>query len=376
MHFPTKIIFEYNTFRNGNEPVTVPYTILFSEQQKVIEKLDFKNIVKVDDTASILVLQLDVNIYDVALEVILRGILNTLFSKSSINNDKSEFSQSVNNKLINSSYEIREIAFIDLFRYLYQLVKTKGHFSRDMKKISEKWEIARQKSYFAVTTETLGDEDIENLQTNRIHSNNDEVDLYKHFSIEQEIYNYLYSVETQNSDKYYFIYYRIKDSNIFYKFVMTNDQSCKELQGKQDKYNYERIDFDEAIDRCNLLNAVEWDSLESLTKEQIEAIISNFVLIRGGKKRFKDYIESSNKKYDWNLQLDIATLKANQSDSSCAVKCSDFCPFYENCRPIKNSMIETMKNKKPLEEKAYKVEYTEFYQARQELKELMERIIL
>ena len=82
------------------------------------------------------------------------------------------------------------------------------------------------------------------------------------------------------------------------------------------------------------------------------------------------------KKYDWNIQLDIATLNANTADSSCATKCSNFCPFYKNCNPIEDSMIETMKNRKPIEAKESNIEYIDFFQARDELKRIMERIIL
>lgn len=378
MHFPINIIIQYTSFRNSNISSTVNYHILYNEQKDVIEKLDLKNIIQVDENYSNLLLKLDVAIYDLSIEAIILGILNTLFIKnSSIDNTNILTSDS---GVIDDSYTIKEIPLKDLIYNFYQFIKNKGHFARDMKNISKQWEIAFSKSYLAFSEEILQDEDIIQLQKNRIRNNNDEIDLYKHFSVELTIYNSLYSLETQNSDNFYFIFYRVGNTNNFYKFVMSKGKDYKEFQGIQEKYNYIRVNFEEALERCELFYELEAEILEDITKEQIEAIISNFVLINGGKKKIKQYIQYLDleelKKYDWNIQLDIATLNANTTDSSCATKCSNFCPFYKNCNPIEDSMIETMKNRKPIEAKESNIEYIDFFQARDELKRIMERIIL
>lgn len=377
MCLPINIIIQYSSFRDDNFSSTVNYHILYDEQKEVFEKIDIKNIISVDKSSSNLLLKLDVTIYDLSVEATVFGILNTLFKKhSSIDNTSSLTS---NTNIIDNTYTIKIISLKDLVCSFYQFIKSKGHFARDMKTISKQWDIAFNKSYLAFSEEMLQDEDIIQLQKNRIHNNNDEIDTYKHFAIEQTIYNSLHSFETQNSDKFYFIYYRIGNTNNFYKFVMCKGADYKEFQGIQEKFNYIKIDFEEALDRCELFYELENETLENITKEQIEAIISNFVLINGGKKKIKEYIQyldlEAFKKYDWNIQLDIATLNANSTDSFCSTKCSDFCPFYKNCNPIEDSMIETMKKRKPIEEIWSNIEYTEFYQARDELRITMERII-
>ena len=156
---------------------------------------------------------------------------------------------------------------------------------------------------------------------------------------------------------------------------MSKGKDYKEFQSIQKSYDYIRINFDEALDRCQLFYELESETLENITKEQIEAIISNFVLINGGKKKIKQYIQyldlEAFKNYDWNIQLDIATLNANKTDSDYAIKCSEFCPFYENCNPIQNNMIETMKNRKPIEAKENTIKYVELEEAKKQLKNLI-----
>jgi len=376
MHFPTTIIFQYNTFRNSTTSVTQYFTILYEEHKELIEKLDLKNYIQVDESATVLILELDVKIYDISIEAIIQGILKNLFSKTSIKNELI----TTNNKMIEDSYVIKEIPLKDLIYSFYQFIKFRGHFARDMKTVTKQWEIALDKNYLAFFEDVLQDEDITQLQNNRIRNNNDEIDLYRHFSVQQTIYNSLYFLEKQNSDNFYYIYYRIKNTNRFYKFVMSKGKDYKEFQRTQKSYDYKKINFEEALDRCQLFYELESEILEDITKEQIEAIISNFVLINGGKKKIKQYIQCSDleafKKYDWNIQLDIATLNANKTDSAYAIKCSEFCSFYENCNPIQNNMIETMKNRKPIEAKEYNIQYTEFYEAREELKKLIESVII
>lgn len=374
MHFPTQIIFQYTTFRNSTTPVTQNFTILYAEHKKLIEKLDLKNYMQIEESATVLVLELDVNVYDISIEAIIQGILNNLFSKSSIQNDLI----TTNNKMIADSYAIKEISLNDLICNFYQFIENRGHFARDMKTVTKKWEIALNKSHLAVTEEILQDEYINKLQESRIRNNNDEVDFYRHFSVEETIYNSIYSLKKQDSDKFYYIFYRIRDTNRFYKFIMTKGTDYKEFQATQQKYNYITINFDEAIDRCLLFYELEWETLEHITKEQMEAIISNFVLIKGGKKRIKQYIQNLDievlKKYDWNIKLDIATLNANNTDSSCVAKCSEFCPFYENCNPVEDNMIETMKNRKPIEAKENNINYVDIEEARKELKKFMREV--
>ncbi|MBO5349035.1 MAG: hypothetical protein J6A89_04375 [Clostridia bacterium] len=368
MHFPTTIIFQYDTFRNNLTSVTQYFTILYEEHKELIEKLDLKNYIQVDELATVLVLELNVKIYDISIETIIQGILKNLFSKSSIQNNLI----TTNNKMIGKTYVIKEISLKDLICNFYQFIKGRGHFARDMKTVTKQWEIALDKNYLAFFEEGLQDEDIIQLQNNRIRNNNDELDLYRHFSVEQSIYNSLYFLEKQNSDNFYYIYYRIKNTNRFYKFVMSKGKDYKEFQSIQKSYDYIRINFDEALDRCQLFYELEFEILETITKEQIEAIISNFVLINGGKKKIKQYIQyldlEALKNYDWNIQLDIATLNANNTDLSCVAKCSEFCPFYENCNPIQDNMIETIKNRKPIEAKENTINYVELEKAREELK--------
>lgn len=199
-----------------------------------------------------------------------------------------------------------------------------------MKSITNTWDIALNKHYLAFSEEIIQDEDVSSLQQNKINNNNSEVDSHKHFSVEQTIYNTLYSMETQNSDKYYFIYYRIENTNTFYKFIMSKSTDYKQLQKIQKKYDNIKINFDEAIGKCILFCELENENLESITKQQFESIISNFVLINGGQKRIKDYIRQELQifqQYDWNMQLKIATLNANKMDSASAVKCSNFALF-------------------------------------------------
>lgn len=378
VNIPQNIIFQYTAFRDSSSSSIVNYHILYDEQKEVIDKLDLKRNIQVDESTSNLVLKLDVNVYDLSIEAIIFGILNKLFKKrSSINNDNALTN---NATVIDDTYNIKELPLKDLIYDFYQFIKAKGHFARDMKNVSKTWNIALTKNHLAFMEEIIQDDEIKLLQQNRIHNNNSDIDLDKHFSIEQTIYNTLHSIETQNADKYYFIYYRIGATNNFYKFVMVYGEEYKELQAVQKRYDYIKIDFEQAIERCSLFDDLEWDNLEQLTKEQYEAIIFNFVLINGGKKFIKSYIEHSRfpifQAYDWNNYIKIATINANQKDSTNSVKCSKFCPYYEECKPIKDSMIETMRNKRPIEAKEYNVEYTEFYEARGELRKLMERIIL
>ena len=380
MHFPQKIIIKYITYRDSISSSPKNYRILYDEQKDVLSKMDLKNIIQIESTASNLILQLDVEIFDLSIEIMILKILNYLFQKNSSINNENNINNN-NNTIIDESYEIKELSLKDLIYSFYQFVRSKGHFARDMKKIAENLEIAiNNKHYFAFSEENLQDNEIISLQENRITNSNDKLKTHFHFSIEQTIYNSLYSIETNGSDNYYFIYYRISNTNKFYKFVVKKGTDYKEFQGVVNKYNYIKINFEEAEDRCNLFYELEWDSLENITKEQLEAVISNFVLLNGGKKKLKQYIENSKleifKKYDWNLKVDIATLNANKFDSSYAIKCSEFCPYFENCNPIENSMIETMKNRKPIEAKECNIEYTDFYEARKELQKIIERIVI
>ena len=373
MHFPHNIIIQYTSFRSSSTPSTVNYHILYDEQREVFEKIDLKNMLSIEQSTSNLLLKLDVDIYDLSIEVIILGILNNLFAQSLPIDNINILTN--NSTVIDNSYITKTLPLKDLICSFYQSIKNKGHFARDMKKITTKWEIALNKNHLAFTDEVLQEDDIKSLQENRIHNNNDKIDSHKHFSIEQTIYNSLYSLKTQNSDKFYFIYYRIGQTNRFYKFIMSKGSDYKNFQGVTQKYDNIRINFDEAEERCNLFYELEWNTLESLTKEQLEAIISNFVLIKGGQRKIKEYIENSRlqifKKYDWNTQLRIATINTNKADSSYGVKCSEFCPFYENCKPIDDSMIETMKNRKPIEPKENTINYVSLEEARKELRTMI-----
>lgn len=378
MHFPHNIIIQYTTFRDSTKSSTVNYSILYNEQKEILDKLDIRNLLQIEETDLNLLLKLDVNIYDVSIETIILGILNNLFSKnSSIDNSNI---LTTDNTVVDDSYTVKELSLQDLIFSFHQFITSKGHFARDMKKISKQWEIALNKNYLSFSEESIQDDEITLLQEHRIHNNNDEIDLYKHFSIQEYIYNSIYSLETQYADKYYFIFYRIGKTNTFYKFIMCKGTDYNNFQRVQQNYNYIKIDFDEAIDRCILFYELEFEKLETLTKEQLEAVISNFVLINGGQKKIKDYILDSElpvfKQYDWTLKLKIATLNANKTDSTCATKCSNFCPFYENCVPINDSMIETMKNRKPIEAKQPNIEYVEFYEAREQLKKIIEKVVI
>lgn len=378
MHFPHNIIIQYTAFRDSTKSSIVNYSILYNEQKEILEKLDIRNSLPIEAPFSNLLLKLDVNIYDVSIETIILGILNNLFSKnSSIDNSNI---LTMNNTVVDDSYTAREIQLKDLIFSFHQFITSKGHFARDMKKISKQWEIALNKNYLCFSEESIQDDDITLLQDNRIHNNNDEIDLYKHFAVQEYIYNSIYSLETQYSDNYYFIFYRVGKTNTFYKFIMYKGTDYNNFQRVEQKYNYIKIDFNEAIDRCNLFEELERNTLETLTKEQLEAIISNFVLINGGQKRIKEYISDLMlpvcEQYDWDMKLKIATLTSNKSDSSCAIKCSNFCPFYKNCVPINDSMIETMKNRKPIEAKQPNIEYTEFYEAREQLKKIIEKVVI
>ena len=373
-----KIIIQYITYRDSISSSTVNYHILYDEQKDILSKMDLKNIIQIESTASNLVLKLDVEIFDLSIETMILKILNSLFQKNSSINNENNIKN--NNTIIDESYEIKELSLKDLIYSFYQFVRSKGHFARDMKKVVENLDIAiNNKHYFAFSEENLQDNEITSLQENRIANSNDKFKTHFHFSIEQTIYNSLNSLQTNDSDNYYFIYYRIPNTNRFYKFVIKKGIDYKEFQEIINKYNYIKVNYDEALDRCNLFYELEWDSLENISKEQLEAVISNFVLLNGGKKKLKEYFENSKleifKKYDWNMQIDIATLNANKFDSSYAIKCSEFCPYFENCNPIENSMIETMKNRKPIEAKECNIEYTDFYEAREELQKIIERII-
>lgn len=378
MHFPHNIIIQYTAFRDSTKSSTVNYTILYDEQKEILEKLDIRNILPIEKSFSNLLLKLDVNIYDISIETIILGILNNLFSKnSSIDNNNI---LTTNNTIVDDTYTTKELSLNDLMFSFHQFITNKGHFARDMKKISKQWEIALNKNYLCFSEESIQDDDITVLQDNRIRNNNNEIDLYKHFAVQEYIYNSIYSLETQYSDNYYFIFYRVGKTNTFYKFIMYKGTDYNNFQRVEQKYNYIKIDFNEAIDRCNLFEELERNTLETLTKEQLEAIISNFVLINGGQKRIKEYISDLMlpvcEQYDWDMRLKIATLTANKSDSSCAIKCSNFCPFYKNCVPINDSMIETMKNRKPIEAKQPNIEYTEFYEAREQLKKIIEKVVI
>ena len=379
MHFPQKIIIQYITYRDSISSSTVNYHILYDEQKDVLSKIDLKNIIQIESTASNLILKLDVEIFDLSIETMILKILNNLFQKASSINNENNIKN--NTTFIDESYAIKELSLKDLIYSFYQFLRSKGHFARDMKKMVEDLEIAiNNKHYFAFSEENLQDNEIASLQENRIANSNDKFKTHFHFSIEQTIYNSLNSLQTNDSDNYYFIYYRIPNTNRFYKFVIKKGIDYKEFQEIINKYNYIKVNYDEAVDRCNLFYELEWDSLENISKEQLEAVISNFVLLNGGKKKLKEYFENSKseifKKYDWNLKVDIATLNANKFDSSYAIKCSEFCPYFENCNPIENSMIETMKNRKPIEAKECNIEYTDFYEARKELQKIIERIVI
>lgn len=369
MHFPHNIIIQYTVYRDSTKSSTVNYHILYDEQKEILEKLDIRNILKIEDSHSNLLLKLDVNIYDVSIETVVRGVLNNIFSKtSSIDNDSIMTNDTT---IIDESYVIKGLPLKDLIFSFHQFVRNKGHFARDMKSITKNWDIALNKHYLAFKEDVIQDENITSLQENRIISNNSGVDSHKHFSIEQNIYNTLYSIQMENADKYYFIYYRIDNTNTFYRFIMNKGKDYKDFQEVQQKYDNIKINFDEAIDKCSLFYELENETLENFTKEQFESLISNFVLISGGQKKIKDYIKQELqifKKYDWDMQLKIATLNANKMDSSSAVNCSKFCPFYENCNPINDSMIETMKNRRPIEAKENNINYESIENARKELK--------
>lgn len=376
MHFPHNIIIQYTIFRDSIESSTVNYHILYDEQKEIFKKLDINNILQIEESASNLLLKLDVNIYDISIEVVIRGILNNLFSKTSSTDNDNILKNDTT--VLDESYTTKELSLKDLIFSFHQFIRSKGHFARDMKKIAKQWDISLNKSYLNFTDIILQDEEITSLQQRRIHNINDELDLYKHFSVEQTIYNSLYSLETENSDKFYIIYYRIKNTNTFYKFLMCKGKDYREFQGIQKKYDYIRINFAEAEQRCNLFYELEWNTLENLTKSQVESIIYNFVLINGGKKKIKEYIQNSKlqifKDYNWNIQLDIATLNANLQNTSSTVKCSQFCPFYENCNPIEDNMIETMKNRKPIEAKENTINYEDIDTARKELKKMIREV--
>lgn len=375
MYFPHNIIIQYTVFRDSSKSSTVDYHILYDEQKEILKKLDMRNILQTEESNSNLLLKLDVNIYDVSIETIILGILNNLFSKNSSIDNTNILTN--NTTVIDDSYKTKELSLKDLIFSFHQFVRNKGHFARDMKSITKNWDIALNKHYLAFTDEVIQDEDITSLQQNKITSNNSEIDSHKHFSIEQTIYNTLKSVQTQNSDKYYFIYYRIENTNTFYRFVMSKGKDYKEFQEVKKIYDSIKINFDEAIEKCSLFDELENQTLENFTKEQFESIISNFVLISGGQKKIKDYIKQELqifKEYDWDMQLKIATLNANKMDSASAVKCSEFCPFYENCNPIEDSMIETMKNRRPIEAKETNINYVDIDIARTELRKMIREV--
>lgn len=125
MHFPHNIIIEYTVFRDSTKSSTVHYHILYNEQKETLEKLDLKNILTIDENYSNLLLKLDVNIYDMSVEIVVRSILNNLFSRtSSIDNDKLLTND---NTIIDESYAIKKLPLKDLIFSFYQFVRNKGH---------------------------------------------------------------------------------------------------------------------------------------------------------------------------------------------------------------------------------------------------------
>ena len=82
MHFPHNIIIQYTSFRSSTTPSTVNYHILYDENKEVFEKIDLKNMLSIGQPSSNLLLKLDVDIYDLSIEVIILGILNNLFAQS------------------------------------------------------------------------------------------------------------------------------------------------------------------------------------------------------------------------------------------------------------------------------------------------------
>ena len=71
MHFPQKIIIQYITYRDSISSSTVNYHILYDEQKDILSKMDLKNIIQIESTASNLVLKLDVEIFDLSIENII-----------------------------------------------------------------------------------------------------------------------------------------------------------------------------------------------------------------------------------------------------------------------------------------------------------------